>query len=194
MAKLVQCRSCGNHLARNAKSCPHCGAKGPGNTGCLATVAGTILGLIILGVIISVAIDDETSSSTQSTNQTIEMLKTTADISALSPTGELAAMFNFMSDHTDLQRDAKLKEIKGQVVQWRLPVFEVDKMGSGYLIQTDSTDRYVGCSVILTPLTDEDRQNILNLKTGSFVSIRGVLTGDTTMRHLEIEPAILWQQ
>ena len=43
----------------------------------------------------------------------------------INPQGELGEMFSFGSTNTDIQRDNKINEIKGKVVSWSLPVFEV---------------------------------------------------------------------
>jgi len=197
MAKLIKCKSCGKELSSEAKTCPHCGAAGPA-PGCLAKIVSGIFLIICLGVLFSVFGDDDEGSGKGSGRvQAIEML-TNATVSNLKSTGELAAMFNLGSDYTDLQRDAKLKEIKGQVVQWTLPVYEISESGSGYMIQTgdDSFEGGgpVGCVVELTPRDDADRKVIMGLKTNDSFTFRGVLTGDTTMRSLEIEPAILWKK
>ena len=45
--------------------------------------------------------------------------------SRLAPSGELARIFTLFSEYTDLQRDEKERELKGIVVQWRLPVYNV---------------------------------------------------------------------
>lgn len=48
MSKLIKCKSCGAEIAKNAKSCPQCGAKN--NPGCLRTILGTIL--LFFGIVI----------------------------------------------------------------------------------------------------------------------------------------------
>lgn len=109
----------------------------------------------------------------------------------LSPTGELAAMFNLGSDNTNLQRENKLKEIKGKVVEWTLPVYEVKKDGHGYKVQTATGDT-VGTFIYISPRNDQDKTVIEALKTGSQISIKGIIKDDS-MRCLVIKPAILFQ-
>lgn len=109
----------------------------------------------------------------------------------ISPSGELAAMFNLMSENTDLQRENKFKEIKGKTVEWTLPVYDVKKDGSVYEVQTDP-EQTVGTFVYVTARNDQDKAIIEGLKTGSRISFKGVIS-DVTMRHLEIKPAILFQ-
>lgn len=109
----------------------------------------------------------------------------------LAPTGELAAMFNLGSDNTDLQRENKLKEIKGKVVEWTLPVYEVEKDGDDYKVQTEA-DNAVNTFIYISPRNDQDKAVIEALKTGSRVSIKGIIKDDF-MRSLVIKPAILFQ-
>lgn len=108
----------------------------------------------------------------------------------ISPTGELAAMFNLMSDNTDLQRENKFKELKGKVVEWTLPVYEVQKDGGVYEVQTEA-DEAVGAFVYITALNTQDKAEIEGIKTGSSISFKGVIS-DVTLRSLEIKPAILF--
>lgn len=108
----------------------------------------------------------------------------------ISPTGELAAMFNLMSDNTDLQRENKFKELKGKVVEWTLPVYEVQKDGEVYEVQTEA-DEAVGAFVYITALNTQEKAEIEGLKTGSSISFKGVIS-DVTLRSLEIKPAILF--
>lgn len=51
MAKLVKCKSCGAEIAKNAKTCPQCGAKNKRHTalGIILVVIGVLLVLIALG-------------------------------------------------------------------------------------------------------------------------------------------------
>jgi uncharacterized protein YecT (DUF1311 family) len=116
--------------------------------------------------------------------------------SELNPHGELAAMFAFGGNNTDLQRENRLKEITGKVVQWQLPVYDVKKSGNGYRIQTQGTvggfmgSPVVGTFISITPRDDQEKQAIEALKTGDTISFKGRIA-DSTMRHLEIKPAIL---
>jgi hypothetical protein len=114
--------------------------------------------------------------------------------SPLKPDGELAEIFTYGSDHTDLQRQLKLKEILGKIVEWELPVYEVKQSGSGYVIQTSNggffEKKLVGTFIHITPQDENDRGLVESLKTGSLVTFKGIIE-DTTMRNLDIKPAIL---
>ena len=118
----------------------------------------------------------------------------------LQPEGELSELFALGSKYTDLQRENKSKEIIGQIVQWRLPVYEVSKSKEGYKIQTRgsvSIGGYgkdsIGTFIHITPRDDEDRKIIENIKTDDVIAFKGRIAG-TSMRMLTIKPAILIRQ
>ncbi|HSY27126.1 MAG TPA: hypothetical protein VK832_06465 [Burkholderiaceae bacterium] len=122
-----------------------------------------------------------------------------AQPSALRPDGELAEMFLLGSNNTDIQRENKLKEITGQVVQWQLPVFEVSRHGDGYKVQTSQSSEgllgqaLVGTFIYIAPRDDKERQTIEALKTGSIITIKAIISG-SSFRSLELTPAILVTQ
>lgn len=134
----------------------------------------------------------------------IETLRTTKPAS-ISPTGELAGMFFYGTDSTDLQREAKLKELEGVIVRWNLTVFDVKKISEDrYLVSTGRdpglrdplnnpriVNSEVGTQVTLSILGLNDLQELAAYKTGDRICIKGKLTGKATFRHLEIKPAIL---
>lgn len=120
-----------------------------------------------------------------------------AQPSSLRPEGELSELFALGSKNTDLQRENKLKEIKGQVVEWQLPVYEVSRSGDGYKVQTETGVRIgpfgqdlVGTFIHVTPRDDGERKIIENLKTGDAILFKGRIAG-SSLRSLDIKPAIL---
>lgn len=124
---------------------------------------------------------------------------TKAPTSELRPDGELADVFALGGSNTNLQRDNKLKEIRGQTVQWQLPVYEVSRADDGFKVQTQSDIKFgqigknvIGAFVYLKPRNDEDRRAIEALKTGDVISFKGRIA-DISLRSLEIKPAILWR-
>lgn len=147
-------------------------------------IAVILLVLILIGVINKAGSDSA-----------LENLKA-APVSALSATGELAEIFAFGTDYTDIQRENKLKEIKGSVVVWQLPVFEVKRDGENYRVLTQNPKGFgndeamVPTIITLTPLSEGDRLSIEALKTGDFVAFKGVIQ-DAKLRHLLIKPAYL---
>lgn len=120
----------------------------------------------------------------------------TAPISKLIPTGDLAKIFEFGGATTDLQRDNKMKAIKGSVVLWQLPVYEVKRDGENYRVQTQNPNAFgndeamVPTIITLTSLSSDDTKTIESLKTGDIISFKGVIN-DVSLRHLLIKPAFL---
>lgn len=126
-------------------------------------------------------------------------------VDQVSPTGELAELFNLGSDRTDLQRSEALKKLKGKVIKWNLTVYEISAVsGDKYRVQTDSGfdvkrvdeklrlfSNEVSTEIIVTAKSESDKNKMLSFKTGNKICIKGQLTGDTTFRLLEINPAIL---
>jgi len=123
-------------------------------------------------------------------------LASRTDLSDLKNTGVLADAFNLDSKYTDLQREKLLKDIKGKVVDWVIEVYEIKKSGSNYTIQTPTRfakeDSEVALVVELTTQSKSEDDFIAGLKTGDRIRIKGVLTGETTLRSLEVQPAIFW--
>lgn len=157
-----------------------------------------ILQILFLAVLVVINVDSLRVKVEQAVNINLADNSTDrfADLAAatpaqLLPTGELASMFNLMSDNTDLQRENKFKQIKGKVVEWTLPVYEVQKNGDVYEVQTVA-DETVGAFIYITARNAQDKTIIEALKTGSQISFKGIIR-DVSMRSLEIKPAILFQ-
>ena len=143
-----------------------------------------------------------TSSTTAASAPAAKKVDPLTELAAAQPSGlraevELSEMFALGSKHTDLQRENKLNEIKGQIVEWTLPVYEVRRAGDGYKIQTQTKVRLgafgselVGAFVSVTPRSDQDRQVIEALKTDDLVTFKGRIAG-VSLRHFEIRPAVL---
>ena len=175
---IVACKACGKDVAKGLKKCPHCGKK---------LKMGMFIKIILGVVVIAIA------SAILNPGKTLEeRLQETRDAQAsdLSPGGELSQMFSVMGDYTDIQRDNKEKEITGQIVQWTLQVFDVNKSSEGkYRVQT-SGSKTVGAFVDIYTTSPKEKQQIEALQSGDFVSFKGKIEG-TFMRNIEIEDAVL---
>lgn len=202
---LIKCNECLSQVSTNAATCPQCGNKIQKKTSLFIWLFIIVVGYIVWGKVFSLSTSsyrNYPSNANQKTSQVdpLQELKN-AQPSTLEPYGELAEMFNYGSDYTDLQREIKLKEIRGKVIAWRLPVYEINRYENDYKIQTSSHFKseniflqgkeIVNTFVYVTPRNDEDRRLIENLKTGDVVAIKGIVGDDTTMRSLNIKPAIL---
>lgn len=111
----------------------------------------------------------------------------------ISPKGELATMFSFGSKFTDVQRENMEKSLKGKIVQWQLPIYEVKKRGDGYKIQTANRNETVGTFIQLRPRNEKDTSFIESLKEGDLITVKGKITG-VSMRHIDIADGILIAQ
>jgi len=154
--------------------------------GLLPKLLIALVGIVILSVALMPS-KEEQQASIASALKEVE----TAQPTDLSPRGELAAIFNLMSKHTDLQRENKEKEIKGKIVQWTLPVFEVSKREDGvYQIQSRAGGDAVGTFITIHTRNDAEKAKVEGLKTGDMVSIKGRI-GGVSLRSIEIEDAVL---
>lgn len=167
-------------MAKSAKSCPSCGQKL--KMGFLAKLGIGLVGIIII-VVASMP------SSEDIAKKLAEVENTTP--STLSPSGDLASMFSMISDATDIQRDNTKKEISGQVVEWRLSVFDVDKVskdGNVYKIQTSGGSNSVGTFVRVYARDSAEAEKIEAIKPGTMITVKGEING-IFMRNIEIEHA-----
>lgn len=146
-----------------------------------------IIGAVVIGVVSSIMApsDDEKLKQLQ------EMAL--AQPASIDPYGEIAKIFSLGSDYTDLQRDAKEKELTGQIVDWKLPVYEVkllNKESKTYKVQTASQGGAVGTFIYIQALDEGDENLLSKLKTDDRIHFRGKISG-VSLRNIEIEPAVL---
>ncbi len=127
---------------------------------------------------------------------TLENIKNTQP-SDISSTGELQEMFKVDSTYTDSQRDGASEEITGEIVQWNLPVYEINKLDEGYKIQTSGKGTspmwdkpMVEAFVTVYPRSTEEISFIENLQRGDKISFKGEIKG-TLLRKIIINPSIL---
>jgi len=184
MSKVKECPACGKEVAKSAKVCPHCGKKL--KTGLFVKL---LLGLIVLGVLGAI-FGPTTEEKAHQLSATLDSISN-AQAANISASGEISEVFSLGSKNTDIQRDNMEKEIKGKIIQWSLPVYEVKKRDENkYRIQTKSGTRYVGAFLTLHARNSEESAYIESLQTGNMISFKGKING-TTMRNIDIEPAVL---
>lgn len=184
MSKVKNCPDCDKEVSKSAKKCPHCGKKL--KTGIFVKI---ILGIIIL-VILSAIFGPSKEEKAQQLLSTLDNI-TNAQAANISPSGDINELFSYNSKNTDIQRDNKEKEIKGRIVQWSLPVYEVKKRSENlYRIQTKGNTRYVGVFLTLHARNSDESAYIESLQTGNMISFKGKIEG-TTMRNIDIAPAVL---
>lgn len=110
--------------------------------------------------------------------------------STLSPYGHLAEVFNLNSDYTDLQREETLSDIKGKIVEWELPLYEIsrEKSSNEYTLFFNPKSNSVGCIVIIKNPTKAEIDFMREAKTGDMITFKGIISGDF-MRSLKLSPA-----
>jgi hypothetical protein len=130
-----------------------------------------------------------------SPTELLKSLDLRKDVSEIKPGGELASAFEFNSKYTDVQRENLLKKIKDKLIIWEVKVYEVKRLANNkYKIQTQSAIFCESVSTFIT-LTAKDELQVKfieEIKTDQVIRVKGILTGKSTVRHLEIAPAILW--
>jgi hypothetical protein len=150
-----------------------------------------VVGVPVVGIIFYLALSSFTGlqgpSSTAVNRDDVAGLSP----SGLAPSGELARIFTFFSEYTDTQRDEKERELKGIVVQWRLPVYNVSSGPSPfYRVQTPSKNDLVGTFCYVKPRNDDERNFLTTLKTGDYFTCKGIIN-EVSARNIVIRPAIV---
>lgn len=216
---LISCEECGSEVSSKAKTCPKCGVRiSARRSGCASLIVLAMGSVMLIPALMSMFGSDtgggtpsltETSSSVSNhqadqTSPPPAKVPLSADEkvenampSKVLPSGDLAEIFRYGSDFTDLQRELKLKELLGELVEWRLPVYDVRQTGDKYTIQTGSRfkgnlseRRVIGTFLRISPRGEIDKNYIEHLKTGDIITVKG-LVKDSSLRNLEISPAIL---
>jgi hypothetical protein len=147
-----------------------------------------LVGIPVFGILIYTVLPIEHGPHPQNlaSDSNIE----TAEASDIAPDGELANMFSFFSDATEIQRAEKERQLRGKVVQWRLPVYNVTERNDFYVIQTKSRSGIVGAFCYVRASDEAVKRFLLSLKENDYVTCKGEIAG-TTMRSIDIKPAVL---
>lgn len=153
-----------------------------------------VCGVFFIGWIVSLKLDlnevyvDVDTSKLASRN----------DYSEYQIDGELADAFNLGSTYTDVQRKRLLSEINGKLILWDVEVYEVKKISDWkYLIQTEGginlgKKNNLALFITVFARSEDDSRYIEGLRTGDHLKVKGILNGNSTMRSLEVSPAIVW--
>lgn len=185
MSKMKNCKSCNKEVAKGAKACPHCGQKL--KMGFLAK-AGIGVALLVGVAVLALPSDEEVAKQLASIEKA-----TPADIS---PNGKLAELFSFTSENTDIQRENMGEELTGKIVQWTLPVFDVNIRNEDkniYRIQTSAKQNTVGTFITLHARNAEEVTFIEGLVEDNLITVKGEITGASITRTIEIDKARLVQ-
>lgn len=85
LKKLINCSTCGQEIASNAKACPKCGAKNK-KAFTKGTVLGTIIIIIIIGAIFGLNSDNGATSASAPTKSTQSLASSTSSSNSSSHT------------------------------------------------------------------------------------------------------------
>jgi hypothetical protein len=182
MMNMKNCNSCNQEVAKNAKVCPNCGQKL--KMGFFAKLGILIVVFIGIGIVLSPSAEDIQKKLTE--------IELTAP-SSTSSSGELASMFSLISDSTDIQRENKENELQGQIVEWSLPVFDVNVQNAEsnvYRIQTSRSSNTVGVFVEIYARNDLEARDIEALNPDDIIHFKGEISG-TFLRNIEVKYARL---
>lgn len=156
----------------------------------------SIIIVVIIGAFIISNLADSSTDNSASENK-VDILSelTSSPPSDLKPTGQLKDLFKVPSEYTDLQRKEILNQIKGKIVAWRLPVYEIRQVKDNQFEVTCLGDNnVVACDIYIIIDSPEEKQALLGLKTGDYIGFKGILTGKTSMRSIVVDPAIIWDK
>jgi len=179
---MKKCKECEKEVSTKAKKCPHCGAKLK-----MGKLLKLITGVVVF-LLAAIMMQPSEENKAKTRQEMIEKISN-AQPTQISPSGEIARIFNIFSDFTDIQRDNKEKELKGKIIEWQLKVYEVSKYEDYYKVQTSSGSA-VGTFVNVYTRNESEKAYLENLKTGSDIKIKGEISG-VFMRNIEIDPAVL---
>lgn len=103
---------------------------------------------------------------------------------------ELARIYWPDSNATRLQQEETLKNLLGRKVSWEITVAQIQRDGSGYLIQGQSNQDMIGTFSYVQPQSEADEEQILKAGMGSTLKIVGIVK-DMDMRHIILKPAFV---
>lgn len=103
---------------------------------------------------------------------------------------ELAHIYWPDSQATQLQQEETLKNLLGKKVSWEVTVAQIQRDGSGYLIQGQSNKEMLGTFSYVQPRNPSEEEQILKASMGSTLKIVGVVS-DMDMRHIILKPAFV---
>ena len=157
--------------------------------GCLIALAVVgMLGILTIGGCFLMVSNSAKEAEAKTQAELASLISATP--SSLRPDGKIKEQFALFSDFTDVQRENAAAEFTGKIVEWQLSIYDVDRRGDIYRIQT-SGGVNIGTSIDLHPRSGEERSFIEALKTGDLITVRGIIKGTSLFRNIKIEPAIL---
>lgn len=146
-----------------------------------------LIGLPVFAVVVYTIVPKQNDTGKSTGVSDVKLAS--APVSSLAPTGDIAETFSFLSPATQIQRDEKERAIKGKIVEWKLPVYNVSERNGFIVIQTKSRPDIVG-TFCYVKASDAIKRYVLSLRENDLITCKGEIAG-TAMRNIEIRPAIL---
>ena len=176
--KMTTCKSCGQPIAKSAKSCPNCGAKNKKpfykRVWFILLCVFLVLGLISsLGGEASKNNTDKANSSNTSSNTS-----STPATSEQSPVEEIAyTQYSISEMMDDLENNALKAESKynKQYVEITGKLNVIDSSGKYIsLVRTDNQFAILGVQCYLK--NDDQKQQVMEMSIGDTITLRGKIT------------------
>ncbi|TLX16686.1 hypothetical protein [Rhizobium sp. MHM7A] len=148
-----------------------------------------LVGVPVFGILISLVLSSFTDIGGPN-NRPIDTSEIKqSEPASTQPPAELVAALSWTSDYTSVEKDRIKDGMRGKVVQWTMPVWNVSKDGDeNYVVQTDSS---AGVGAFCRVASDDPEQSFVkDLKAGQFVTCKGIVDG-YTLGNVNISPAVL---
>jgi hypothetical protein len=148
-----------------------------------------LVGVPVFGLLISLILSSFTSGGGEG-NQSVNISDIRkAEPESRMPSAELIDALSWTSDLTSVEKSRIKDEMRGKIVQWSMPVWNVTKDGDdNYVVQTASGSG-VGAFCKVTG-SDQDQSFVKELKAGQFVTCKGPVSG-YTLGNVNISPSVL---
>jgi len=194
MTGLINCKSCGNEISRNAETCPHCGEKNkkPLNL-------GKIISGIILFIIISYIAHTCTSGSSKSSSSTSSQNKTSSSKSNANYTLDIRSdsqkkfeeicvryASEYRSGQNELQKSETRSKRKNELQQlgiknannWIGTLDSLKTNSDGKAIVTIKLNNYTKVCTNDTALFDSGANTLIAMDSNLFQKLKIMKTGD----------------
>jgi hypothetical protein len=138
----------------------------------------------------------DVNQSSQSIEQQLTEINNTK-VNPVTPE-QVSEVFALDSDFTDLQRDILRNELVGSVVEWHIPVYDVEFADGLYKItsqpipiKSKQAIQLLRATVFVVPLRDNDHALMRKTKTNDMITVRGRVRDIVLRTVVVIEPAVL---
>lgn len=190
-SKYRKCQSCKEWFSESMDTCPSCG-KGI-DEGVFSKLKASFLSFLVwvVGLVLTVALfSTSEEKQPESIALQLEVIENSQSVD-ISSSGELSEIFSIVSGYTNVQRENSEEYLKGKIVQWTLPVYDVSKKKENiYKVLTRSESGSVGTYVTLYARSAQDVALVEGLMTDDAVTIKGKVK-EVKLRTIIIDPAIL---